>query len=133
MLPHINNAVPPMPRDKRGWRVAPAPDGRGMPEEHKPSPPHRLPWFWVLVLGLLAVNFLSVLATQTSGQPRVRVPFSRFFLDELQAGQVRSISSKADTIHGRSRRRSGIRRATLRRPRRRCSRRRCHRFGMTPS
>jgi hypothetical protein len=71
-----------------------------MPEEHKPSPPHRLPWFWVLFLGLLAVNFLSVLATQTSAQPRVRVPFSPFFLDELQAGQVRSISSKADTIQG---------------------------------
>lgn len=36
-------AVPPapMPQDKRGWRVAPAPDGRGMPEEHKPRPPHR--------------------------------------------------------------------------------------------
>ena len=100
MLLHTNRAVPPMPRDKRGWRVAPAPDGRGMPEEHKPSPPHRLPWFWILVLGLLAVNLLSVLATQTSGQPRERVPFSPFFLDELQAGQVRSISSKADTIQG---------------------------------
>jgi hypothetical protein len=36
-------AVPPspMPRDKQGWRVAPAPDGRGTPEEHKPTPPHR--------------------------------------------------------------------------------------------
>jgi cell division protease FtsH len=71
-----------------------------MPEEHKPSPPHRLPWFWVVVLGLLAVNLLSVLATQTLGQPRVRVPFSPFFLDELQAGKVSSVSSKADTIQG---------------------------------
>jgi cell division protease FtsH len=32
----------------------------------------------------------------------VRVPFSPFFLDELQAGHVRSISSKADTIQGTS-------------------------------
>jgi hypothetical protein len=36
-------AVPPspLPRDKQGWRVAPAPDGRGTPEEHQPRPPHR--------------------------------------------------------------------------------------------
>ena len=58
-----DKAVPPapMPRDKRGWRVAPAPDGRGMPEEHKPPPPHRLRGFWIFVLVLLAVNWLSVL------------------------------------------------------------------------
>ena len=35
---HADKAVPPapLPQDKGGWRVAPAPDGRGMPEEHKP-------------------------------------------------------------------------------------------------
>ena len=34
-----DKAVPPrMPRDEGGWRVAPAPDGRGMPEERKPAP-----------------------------------------------------------------------------------------------
>ena len=39
-----DKAVPPlpMPQDKGGWRVAPAPDGRGMPEERKPPAPHRL-------------------------------------------------------------------------------------------
>ena len=37
-----SEAHPPLPRDKRGWQVAPAPDGRGMPE-HAPTgtPPHR--------------------------------------------------------------------------------------------
>ena len=36
-----DKAVPPsrMPQDKGGWRVAPAPDGRGTPDEHKPSAP----------------------------------------------------------------------------------------------
>ena len=53
-----------MPRDKRGWRVAPAPDGRGMPDEHKPRPPHRLRGFWIFVLVLLAINWLSVLMFQ---------------------------------------------------------------------
>ncbi len=89
-----------MPQDKHGWRVAPAPDGRGMPEEHKPTPPHRLRGFWIFVLVLLAVNWISVLIAQPAGQPRVSVPFSPYFLDEVNAGQVKSISSKGDTING---------------------------------
>jgi hypothetical protein len=77
-----NNAVPtaPMPRDKGRWRVAPAPDGRGMPEEHKPRPPHRRRWFWIFVAVLLALNWVSLLMVQSSGQPRVKVPFSPYFL-----------------------------------------------------
>ena len=90
----------PMPRDKRGWRVAPAPDGRGMPDEHKPRPPHRLRGFWIFVVVLLALNWISVLLSSPPGQPRVKVPFSPYFLNQLQAGQVKSISSKGDTIQG---------------------------------
>src|SRR5205085_6670693 len=91
---------PPMPRDKRGWRVAPAPDGRGLPDEHKPPPPHRLRGFWIFVVVLLALNWLSVLLFQPPGQPRVRIPFSPTFISDVQAGQVKSISSKGDTIQG---------------------------------
>jgi cell division protease FtsH len=91
-----------MPRDKEGWRVAPAPDGRGMPDEHKPPPPHRMRGFWLLVIGLLAVNWLFVLLFQPSraSEPRVRVPFSPYFINEVNAGQVKSISSKSNTIQG---------------------------------
>jgi cell division protease FtsH len=89
-----------MPRDERGWRVAPAPDGRGMPEQHKPRPPHRLRGFWMFVVGLLVVNWISVLLFQPPAQPRVSVPFSPYFLSEVQAGAVRSISSTGDTIQG---------------------------------
>ena len=89
-----------MPRDDRGWRVAPAPDGRGTPDQHKPLPPHRLRWFWIAVLVLLALNWAAVLMTANSGQPRVKVPFSPYFLDQVQAGKVESISSKGDTVSG---------------------------------
>jgi cell division protease FtsH len=101
-IDETNKAVPPapMPQDKGRWRVAPAPDGRGMPDEHKPRPPHRLPRFWIFVLILLAINWLSVLMTQTSGQQRVKVPFSPYFLQQVDAGKVKSISSKGDTIQG---------------------------------
>ena len=98
---HADRSVPPpMPQDKGGWRVAPAPDGRGMPEEPKPPPPHRFRWFWIFFLALLAINWLSLLMVQSSGQPRVKVPFSPYFVGQVQAGQVKSISSRGDTIQG---------------------------------
>jgi cell division protease FtsH len=89
-----------MPRDKQGWRVAPAPDGRGMPEEHKPTPPHRWRGLWMFFLFLLALNWLSVLVFQPSTQTRVKVPFSPFFLKQLEAGKVASISSTSGAING---------------------------------
>ncbi len=97
-----NKAVPtrPMPEDKGGWRVAPAADGRGMPDHHKPSPPHRWRGFWIFVAALLAINWLSVLIAQPSGQKRVRIPFSPTFLHQVDTGVVKSISSKGDTISG---------------------------------
>jgi cell division protease FtsH len=95
-------AVPParMPQDKGGWRVAPAPDGRGMPEQPKPPPPHRLRMFWVVAIAFLALNWLIVLLSAPVGQPRVTVPFSPYFINQVEAGQVKSISSRGDTIQG---------------------------------
>src|SRR5438309_383954 len=100
----VRKAVPPapMPHDEQGWRVAPAPDGRGMPEQHKPRPPHRLRGFWIFVIVLLAVNWISVLIVQPGKEPRVTVPFSPYFLNEVDSGQVKSISSTDNTIDGTS-------------------------------
>src|SRR5260370_42356187 len=90
------DAHPPMPRDNRGWHVAPAPDGRGMPKQ-EPSgpPPHRTRGFLWFVLILIAINWLSVFlfAPTGTGEKRVTVPFNPYFLQEVQAGQVKSIST----------------------------------------
>jgi cell division protease FtsH len=96
------DAHPPMPRDKRGWQVAPAPDGRGMPEQPSSGPPmHRRQWFLWFVFGLLALNWLSLLFFQpSSSQPRVTIPFSPVFLQDVQGAQVKSISTKGDTVEG---------------------------------
>jgi cell division protease FtsH len=93
---------PPLPRDKRGWHVAPAPDGRGMPEQ-APSgpPPHRMRGFWWFVLALIAVNWVVVLLSEPSVEPRVTVPFSPYFLEQVKADKVASIASKGDTIQGK--------------------------------
>jgi len=91
---------PPLGRDHRGWHVWPAPDGRGAPPGEKPPPPHRRRWFLWFVLGLLALNWLSLLLVQPSTtQPRVTVPFS-VFLGDLKAGEISSISAKADAVQG---------------------------------
>jgi cell division protease FtsH len=72
-----------------------------MPEQTPSGPPaHRRPWFLWFVVILLALNVLSVFAFSPPGQPRVTVPFNPFFLEEVQAGKVKSISSKGDTVQG---------------------------------
>src|ERR1700679_2138379 len=73
--PHRPAPTAPLPRAKEGWQVAPAPDGRGTPESHKPVAPHRLRGFWMFLVALLVVNWLLVLLFASSGQPRVKVPF----------------------------------------------------------
>ena len=89
-----------MPRDHRGWRVAPAPDGRGAPDPPNRRPPHRSRGFIWFVVALLVLNLGSVLLFSPSGQERVKVPFSPYFLSEVQAGRVASIASKGDTVQG---------------------------------
>jgi cell division protease FtsH len=101
VAPDTNEAVPtaPMPQDRGRWRVAPAPDGRGMPDEHKPRPPHRWRGFWIFFGVLLAINWLSLLMVQ-SGPTRAKVPFNPTFLRQVEAGQVKSIFAKGNTIKG---------------------------------
>ncbi len=90
----------PMPRDERGWRVAPAPDGRGMPDPPVARPPHRSRGFVGFVLVLLVFNLGSVFLFSPGGQQRVKVPFSPYFLSAVQTGHVASVASKGDTIEG---------------------------------
>src|SRR5580700_8361913 len=89
-----------MPRDERGWRVEPAPDGRGTPEAPAPRPPHRTRWFVWLVALLLAINFGVAVVARPSGQTRVTVAFSPYFVNAVRADHVASIASIGDTIQG---------------------------------
>jgi cell division protease FtsH len=58
--------------------------------------------FWYFVLALIAINWLSVLFFQPStGEQRVTVPFSPYFLEQVKGNTVSSISSKGDTIQGK--------------------------------
>jgi cell division protease FtsH len=94
------DARDPIPRDERGWSVAPAPDGRGMPDGEKKPAPHRTRSFLVLVVFLIALNLALTLLLRPGGQPRVQVPFSPYFLQQVNAGHVKSITASNDAVQG---------------------------------
>jgi cell division protease FtsH len=92
------SSSPPKAHPK-GWRVDPAPDGRGAPPESKPPMIPRSRLFIAILLGLLVVNV--VISFVTSGPPdRQRVPYQPFFLDQVKVGNVNEISSQGDSIEG---------------------------------
>ena len=83
-----------------GWRVTPAPDGRGKSPAGKPPSGPNPRWLVVLlVVGLLALNlWISSQALQPAS--RVQIPYSPTFLHEVQAGNVSQISSTGNSIQG---------------------------------
>jgi cell division protease FtsH len=96
---HKRKTHPQLPRDRRGWQVAPAPDGRGTPPSTQ-RPMHRTRGFVWFIVALLAINWLSVLLFETSSQPRVNIQFSPYFISEVKAGKVASITTKGDAVQG---------------------------------
>jgi cell division protease FtsH len=96
---HKRKTQPQLPRDKRGWQVAPAPDGRGTPPSTN-RPMHRTRGFIWFICALLAINWLSVLLFEPAGQPRVTIPFSPYFISEVKAGKVKLVTTKGDAVQG---------------------------------
>src|SRR3954471_11861609 len=97
-----------MERDPRGWKVSPAPDGRGKPEEPKPpgrrapSPPGGVGWRFIgVIVALLALNF--ILSTTVFGpkeNPQVTVPYSPYFLTQVDKNNVKEISAQGEKVQG---------------------------------
>ncbi|MGI8632663.1 MAG: ATP-dependent zinc metalloprotease FtsH [Solirubrobacterales bacterium] len=83
---------------RKPWKVDPAPDGRGERSSRRPAW-LRAGWpLWAIVAVLLAANF--VIASSLTGTDRAPVPYSPFFLDQVRDGNVKEISTRADTIEG---------------------------------
>jgi cell division protease FtsH len=90
---------PPQTDEHKGWRVEPAPDGRGAPPQPKPPMFPRSRRWIALGIGLLVLNFAAAFITGGPAQ-RTQVPYSPFFLNQIQAGNVKEISSQGETIQG---------------------------------
>src|SRR4051794_26961923 len=62
--------------------------------------PRIRPRFWVIVLVLLAVNYLSVALFAPGKERSVRIPYSPEFLSQVRDGNVTKISSTGETVSG---------------------------------
>ncbi len=71
------------------------------PRLPKPQPRPRIRWGWWIawIVGLLVINYW-VASRATQPQQRIRVPYSPFFVDQVEAGHVVSITSKGTAIQG---------------------------------
>jgi cell division protease FtsH len=98
--PATKPKAPPSTPHPAGFRVDPAPDGRGAPPQQKPPfIPRNRTFVWLLV-GLLAVNVLvAVLASGNTSRPQV--PYQPFFVEQVEADNVQEISSTSDSIEGK--------------------------------
>jgi cell division protease FtsH len=82
------------------WRVEGMPDAP-TPDGARPGWRSRMPggrWFWLVLLGLLAVNWLVTNAL-LGPEPRIHIPYT-IFIEQLDAGNVASVVSTGDTIQG---------------------------------
>ncbi len=89
------SAQPPPSRGTAKTRDAP----RG---PRLPAPPaRRFRWGWwaAWIVGLLVINYWFA-SRATQAPPRIRVPYSPFFLQEVLNGHVASITSKGTTVQG---------------------------------
>src|ERR671938_453799 len=85
--------------DKReGATPPPAPRGTSPTSPQRPQFRPGLGWI-LFFLVVLALNFF-VTTRATQPPPRVRVPYSPFFLGQVKAGHVASITSKGTAIQG---------------------------------
>ena len=65
----------------------------------KPRPRIRIGWWAAWIVGLLVLNYWTA-SRATQAQSRVRVPYSPFFLKQVSAGHVASITSKGTAVQG---------------------------------
>jgi cell division protease FtsH len=90
----------PAPEERGpGWRVEPAPDGRGKPSEGGPPTTSWVRRWLPFFVGLLVLNLVLSFVT---GRPvtRTQVPYQPFFVGQLRAGNVEAITSRADSLEG---------------------------------
>jgi cell division protease FtsH len=91
-----------MAEDPRQRESPAAPPGRApAPAKREDEKRPRVrPRFWVIVLVLLALNYLSVALFAPGKERSVRIPYSPEFLSQVEDGNVTKISSTGETVSG---------------------------------
>src|SRR5579875_345274 len=98
--PPQGRAQPPSP-GQHGWKVTPAPDGRGARPQNRPprSPQSRWWWLAVLIVVLLVANVWISSRVLKPNAP-VRIPYSPTFINQVKDGNVDTVWSKSQAISG---------------------------------
>ncbi len=92
----VASARPPgdrTPAPQPGWRVTPAPDGRGASQSSGQGP--RRPNFrWGLVVAVVALLALNLWISSQALQPngRVAIPYYPTFISQIESGNVKHVS-----------------------------------------
>ncbi len=95
MINQMSNQPTPAPRPADSGD---APRGPRMPQP--PKPRFRIGWWWIAwIVGLLVLNYWFA-SRATHHASRVRVPYSPYFLQQVNEGHVASITSKGTTVQG---------------------------------
>jgi cell division protease FtsH len=99
--PLLGRPRPEQPQSNQpGWRVTPPPNGA---RPQGPRPPrsgrNQRIVLVLVVVGLLALN-LWVSSEALKPNPRVLIPYSPYFLNQVQDGNVKVVNSKGDAIQG---------------------------------
>jgi cell division protease FtsH len=85
-----------MPQGQRGG----SPSGR---PGDQPAPRSRLPFgrqFWMLVLGLLVLNYVIMALFAPGKEPSVRIPYNPTFLQQVDDENVARVSTQGATVDG---------------------------------
>jgi cell division protease FtsH len=85
------------PHERRPRTPLPRGDDQGKPKSFWRSVGGR---FWVLVLVLLALNYLSVAIFAPGREKSVTIPYNPTFLEQVQANNVTKISTQGESVSG---------------------------------
>ena len=95
--PQQGTSAPQKPSPHPGWRVDPPNQGQQKPQQH---PWRRLGWRLVLLAVILfGFNYWAA-SRATKPQTRLRVPYSPFFIQQVNSGNVAQITSKGTAVQG---------------------------------
>src|SRR3954454_17130088 len=72
--------------------------GGGSPSRMPRMPGGRM--FWIIVLTLLAANYLTATFFASGKERSVRIPYSPAFLQEVDKGNVTRVSTRGATVDG---------------------------------
>ncbi len=101
-IPRLRRGGSPKPSDgspPTAPRVDPAPDGRGAPKDKPPVMPFTWRRFLAIVAILLFLNY-AIVAIFAPPEERKRIPYTPTFIQQVENGNVKEISSRGETLQG---------------------------------